>query len=215
MRKAYYVCRRRVKDARLWWRHMQDQNIDPTPSPHPYRCAIRDTAAGVHCSKSSAAQYGSHLVNLFKGLLFHFDCKKREKRLVKHTISIKKKKKKTRGQAVSYHLLASEPVRTIVQTYSKCTKRSKQKKKQKQLFCCWIKHNITMKSGVQGRLTHLAGAVFSLVDGPCLKDCKYAKMNQTLTATYSRWQAGVDDPYSPQTVRWTNAVTGEINSGAV
>lgn len=46
---------------------------DPDPRPHPYRGAIRDPAAGVHCPKSSATQNGSHLVNLFKWLLFHFD----------------------------------------------------------------------------------------------------------------------------------------------
>lgn len=42
-------------------------------------------------------------------------------------------------------------------------------------------------------VTYPAGAVFSLVDGPYLKGCKCAKMNRTLTATYSRWKAGVDE----------------------
>lgn len=60
--------------------HMQDQNIDPDPRPQPYRCAIRDPAAGVHSPKSSAAQHGSHLVNLFEGLLFHFDCEQEWKK---------------------------------------------------------------------------------------------------------------------------------------
>lgn len=40
----------------------------------PYRCAIRDPAAGVHGSESPAAQHRAHLVNLFEGLLFHFNC---------------------------------------------------------------------------------------------------------------------------------------------
>lgn len=57
---------------------MQDQNIDSPTHTHThsasYRCAIGDTAAGVHRAEASAAQHGSHLVNLFKWLLLHFDC---------------------------------------------------------------------------------------------------------------------------------------------
>lgn len=49
----------------------------PPPVPRPYRCAIRDAAAGVHCPESPASEHGSHLVNLLEWLLFHFDCKKK------------------------------------------------------------------------------------------------------------------------------------------
>lgn len=66
-----------------------------------------------------------------------------------------------------------------------------------------------VKRNIQWRLTYLAGAVFSLADDPCLSDCKYAKMNQTLTATYSRWKAGVNDPFIHATR--TSALRGEIN----
>lgn len=47
----------------------------PDPSPQAYRCAIRNPTAGVYCPKASAAQHRAHLVNLFEGLLFHFDCR--------------------------------------------------------------------------------------------------------------------------------------------
>lgn len=56
--------------------------LHPPPGLLSYRCAIRDPAAGVHCSKPSAAQHRSHLVNLFEGLLFHFDCKFKKKNKV-------------------------------------------------------------------------------------------------------------------------------------
>lgn len=42
-----------------------------------------------------------------------------------------------------------------------------------------------LKDASSVTVTYPAEAVFSLVDGPYSSDCKYAKMNQTLTATYS------------------------------
>ena len=59
-------------------------------------------------------------------------------------------------------------------------------------------------------MTYRAGAVFSLVDGPCSKDCKCGKMNQTLTATYSTRviRRRRSPPYSP------SGRQGEQNAGA-
>lgn len=62
-----------------------------------------------------------------------------------------------------------------------------------QLRICFrfISHYITnpilmkLKDASSVTVTYPAEAVFSLVDGPYSSDCKYAKMNQTLTATYS------------------------------
>lgn len=53
-----------------------------------------------------------------------------------------------------------------------------------------------LKDASSVTVTYPAEAVFSLVDGPYSSDCKYAKMNQTLTATYSSWNDRVDDLYS-------------------
>lgn len=54
----------------------------PPPSPprsRTYRCAVRETVAGVHSSESATSQYGSHLVNLLERLLLHFNYKEGKK----------------------------------------------------------------------------------------------------------------------------------------
>ena len=67
---------------------MEDQNINP--SQQPYRCAIGDPAAGVHCSEPSAAQHGAHLVDFLEGLLLHFDCGEEGEKDVKINVSFAK-----------------------------------------------------------------------------------------------------------------------------
>lgn len=46
----------KMRNTPLSWRHMQDQNIDPPPPrSRTYRCAVRETVAGVHSSESATS----------------------------------------------------------------------------------------------------------------------------------------------------------------